>query len=71
MRLGQSPLPNSVLISLDDAYRRRWETLLSVDELVNDVYTQLKRKGLLDDTYIIFTSDNGYHIGNYPGFFIF
>lgn len=61
--MGRSPLSNDIVTKLDNIYRRRWETLLAVDELVEDVYNQLKSKDLLDDTYIIFTSDNGYHVG--------
>ena len=39
--------------------RRQWESLLAVDELVGRLVTRLKRSGRLDDTLIIFTSDNG------------
>ncbi|XP_063982878.1 N-acetylglucosamine-6-sulfatase-like isoform X2 [Diachasmimorpha longicaudata] len=65
VRMGPSPLPNNVLPTLDDIYRRRWETLLAVDELVVGVYTALRNTRLLNDTYVIFTSDNGYHIGQF------
>jgi N-acetylglucosamine-6-sulfatase len=36
-----------------------WESLLAVDEGVGEVLTQLRRKQLLRDTYIVYTSDNG------------
>ncbi|XP_076748537.1 N-acetylglucosamine-6-sulfatase [Xylocopa sonorina] len=62
---GPSPLPDDLLPTLDDIYRRRWETLLAVDELVKNVYQILKLQNLLNNTYIIFTSDNGYHIGQF------
>ncbi|XP_078050713.1 N-acetylglucosamine-6-sulfatase [Augochlora pura] len=62
---GLSPLPDEVLPKLDEVYSRRWETLLAIDDLVMNVYQTLKSGGLLDDTYIIFTSDNGYHIGQF------
>ncbi|XP_011315423.1 N-acetylglucosamine-6-sulfatase [Fopius arisanus] len=65
VRMGQSPLPSSVLPSLDDIYRKRWETLLAVDDLISSVYTSLRNSRLLDNTYLIFTSDNGYHIGQF------
>ena len=61
--MGPIPLPDNVLPKLDDVYRRRWETLLAVDEMVANVHQSLKLNNLLNDTYIIFTSDNGYHIG--------
>ncbi|XP_076227289.1 N-acetylglucosamine-6-sulfatase isoform X2 [Nomia melanderi] len=65
VRMSTYPLPNDVLPKLDEVYRHRWETLLAVDELVTNVYETLKLQGLLNNTYIIFTSDNGYHIGQF------
>jgi len=41
----------------------RWRTLLSVDDMVENVVNILTQKGLIDNTYIFFTSDNGYHLG--------
>lgn len=39
--------------------RAYWGTLLSVDDSVGRLYDFLKSRGTLDDTLIIFTSDNG------------
>lgn len=36
-----------------------------MDELVDDVFAKLEELGLLDNTYVIYTTDNGYHIGNH------
>jgi N-acetylglucosamine-6-sulfatase len=58
-----SPLPDSMLPELDRVYRHRWETLLSVDDLVESVIIKLGSLGLLDSTHIILTSDHGYHVG--------
>lgn len=41
----------------------RWQTLLSVDDLVEKIVKKLEVRGELDNTYIFFTSDNGYHTG--------
>lgn len=41
----------------------RWRTLLSVDDLVETIVKRLEAQGELDNTYIFFTSDNGYHTG--------
>lgn len=65
VRKGPTPLPNSVLSKLDEIYRKRWETLLAVDELVKNVHDLLKERNLLNDTYFIYTSDNGYHVGQF------
>jgi arylsulfatase A-like enzyme len=43
----------------------RTESLLAVDRLVGDVVAALRRSGELDDTYVIFTSDNGYLLGEH------
>jgi N-acetylglucosamine-6-sulfatase len=45
--------------------RERWESLLAVDEAVADIVGELRRVGELDDTYVIFTSDNGYMQGEH------
>ena len=36
-----------------------------MDELVDGVVAKLKEHGVLDDTYIIYTTDNGYHISQH------
>jgi arylsulfatase A-like enzyme len=46
-------------------YRARAESLLAVDEMVGNIAATLKRKGELDDTVIIFTSDNGFFHGEH------
>jgi N-acetylglucosamine-6-sulfatase len=45
--------------------RERWESLLAVDEAVAAIVGELRRAGELDDTYVIFTSDNGYMQGEH------
>ena len=39
--------------------------MLAIDELLGRVRTTLDELGVADDTYIVFTSDNGYHLGHY------
>ena len=46
-------------------FRARQESLLAVDEAVVDIVDALRRTGQLDNTYILFTSDNGYMQGEH------
>jgi N-acetylglucosamine-6-sulfatase len=39
--------------------RAYWATILSVDDSVGTLYAALRELGVLDDTLIVFTSDNG------------
>lgn len=50
---------------IDARYRERLQTLLALDELVERVVTELETSGELNNTYIFFTSDNGYHMGQH------
>ena len=63
LREAPAPLPDSVLHTMDEVYRNRWRTLVSVDELVEALVEQLGKMGVLEDTYLMFTSDHGYHLG--------
>jgi arylsulfatase A-like enzyme len=46
-------------------YRCELESLLSVDEGVKELLDKLEAKGALDDTLVIYTSDNGYFHGEH------
>ncbi|KAE8358950.1 Arylsulphatase [Aspergillus caelatus] len=50
---------------MDSFYRARLQSLQAVDELVENVILQLEESRLLENTYIFYTSDNGYHIGQH------
>jgi arylsulfatase A-like enzyme len=45
--------------------RRRDETLAGVDSAVSSIVSSLEQQGLLDNTYIVFTSDNGIFRGEH------
>lgn len=65
LTMPPSPLSKETLDYLDTIYRNRWRSLMAVDELVEAVVSLLETKNLLDNTYIFYTSDNGYHIGQF------
>ena len=50
---------------LDEFYQKRIETLQSVDDLIETIINSLKEHKILDNTYIIYSSDNGFHLGQH------
>jgi arylsulfatase A-like enzyme len=59
------PLTPGDVAQIDALYRRRIQSLQAVDELVVRVVRELRRSGQLDRTYLVFTSDNGLHMGEH------
>ena len=49
----------------EETIRRRAEMLLAVDESLGRILDTLADMGVLDDTFIIFTSDNGFFYGEH------
>ncbi len=48
---------------LEEVWRNRARSLRAVDELIGRLVKELQDAGLLDNTYIMYSSDNGYHLG--------
>ena len=55
----QLPLTKLQVNKVDELYVSRLKSLLSVDDLVEELITTLDELQVLDNTYILFTSDNG------------
>ncbi len=51
--------------NIDDYYRQRLESMLAVDEMVASLVQELQAAGELENTYIFFTSDNGWFQGEH------
>jgi arylsulfatase A-like enzyme len=49
----------------DEEIRGRLEMLLGVDDSLGRIVAALARKGILDDTIVVFTSDHGYFYGEH------
>jgi N-acetylglucosamine-6-sulfatase len=50
---------------IDSDYRQRLESLMAVDEMVDVVVQRLDERGVLENTYVLFLSDNGYFLGEH------
>ncbi|MBS1241455.1 MAG: betC 2 [Gemmatimonadetes bacterium] len=59
--LSRAPVP----VFGDDAVRRRAEMLLAVDESLGRILAALEARGILDQTAVILTSDNGFFFGEH------
>jgi arylsulfatase A-like enzyme len=60
-----SPLSPAEVDDMQVLYRERLRSMLSVEDLLEQTITTLRETGELDNTYIFFTSDNGFHLGNH------
>jgi N-acetylglucosamine-6-sulfatase len=58
-------LSSSMISNIDDRHEKRVESLQAVDDLVAGVVGALRDAGALSDTYVFFTSDNGFHHGEH------
>jgi N-acetylglucosamine-6-sulfatase len=50
---------------MEELYRKRLQSMLAVDDMIGELVGALRRSGELDNTYIVFTSDNGFHLGEH------
>jgi arylsulfatase A-like enzyme len=66
---SQPKLSAADIADLDGVYRSRLESLMAVDDAVESIVDALATIGELQDTYIFFTSDNGFLLGQhrFPG----
>jgi N-acetylglucosamine-6-sulfatase len=59
------PLPSNAIANIQRRYRCELKSLLSVDDGVQRVIQTLRASGELSNTYVIFTSDNGFFHGEH------
>ena len=50
---------------MEELRRKRLQSMLAVDDMVGDLFDSLRETGELDNTYVFFTSDNGFHLGQH------
>jgi N-acetylglucosamine-6-sulfatase len=61
----QNPLTSSEIDYIDNLYRNRLRSMLAVDDLIGRVVESLQYSGKLNNTYIVFMSDNGWAMGEH------
>jgi N-acetylglucosamine-6-sulfatase len=59
------PIGAARAAAIQEGYQQRLESLLAIDDAVESVLGALRAAGELDDTVILFTSDNGFFHGEH------
>ena len=59
------PLTPAIAAGEDNCFQHRVRSLQGLDRLVGTVLQQVEAMGLDDNTYIMFTGDNGFHLGEH------
>jgi arylsulfatase A-like enzyme len=60
-----TPMSPQLKQLIDRDYRLRAQDVLSIDRMIGDIRATLRATGAADNTYLVFSSDNGYHLGQY------
>ena len=59
------PLGRQEIAIIDQVFRRRAQSVEAVDLMIAKIEAALRSNGLTNDTYLVFSSDNGLHTGEY------
>jgi N-acetylglucosamine-6-sulfatase len=62
---GHPPLTLFQMEKINRDFRRRARSVQAVDQLIGRIEQTLVADGQAQNTYIVFSSDNGYHMGEY------
>ena len=60
-----APLSTSQVTTVDNWYRKSSELVMALDDNIASLIDELQAKGVLDNTLIMFTSDNGVFFGEH------
>jgi hypothetical protein len=61
----QAPLTAREANAADTLYRKKARSILAIRRAIVDIVRKMEEKGQLDNTYFVFTSDNGYRHGEH------
>ncbi|HVY54129.1 MAG TPA: sulfatase-like hydrolase/transferase, partial [Thermodesulfobacteriota bacterium] len=59
------PLSDADIHTIDRDYRKRAQSVLAVDKMIGEIEDAVHEIGQENNTYFIFSSDNGYHMGEH------
>jgi N-acetylglucosamine-6-sulfatase len=59
------PLTRQQIRQIDDVFRRRAQAVQAVDRMIGEIEQALQATGQARNTYVVFSSDNGLHTGEY------
>ena len=62
---GHPPLTPAQIARIDALFRKRAQSIQAVDDMIGRIEATLKARGLDRNTYIVFSSDNGFHLGQH------
>ncbi|MCY7394555.1 MAG: sulfatase [Nocardioides sp.] len=65
MTATKRPLTPAYEAEIDEAFRERVRSVQTLDRNVRDLVEALRDEGSLEDTYVMFVSDNGYTMGEH------
>lgn len=59
------PLSDAQVARIDQTFRQRVRAVQAVDRMVGRLTRRLRAAGALRNTYVVFSSDNGFHLGQH------
>ncbi len=62
---GRAPLTDAEKQVIDTGFRKRVQAVQAVDRMIGQLRAALANAGVGSNTYVVFSSDNGYHMGQY------
>ncbi|GAA3455075.1 hypothetical protein GCM10018962_69080 [Dactylosporangium matsuzakiense] len=62
---GRQPLTQKEMQTIDTDFRKRAQAVQAVDTMIGDLQATLDKAGVAKNTVVVFSSDNGYHMGEH------
>jgi arylsulfatase A-like enzyme len=62
---GRPPLSPAAITRINNVFRLRAQSVEAIDDMIGEIQAELRADGQAQNTYIVFSSDNGLHTGEY------